>query len=120
MAKTIIHIIGTILFLIGALGFISNSLIGTDALFASDAAHNAVHLVLGALLFAAAWWSKDTLFWLTVVGTILLLLGVIGLVTVPKLGGELLGILYTNGPYNWFHIIAGVVIVTAGLHGRRT
>ena len=53
MFRAPIAVLGVILILLGLLGFVSNPLIGTDALFATNAATNWLHVVAGALLFYA-------------------------------------------------------------------
>ena len=111
---------GILLLLLGLLGFISNPLIGVHALFAADAAHNVLHLVLGIILLSAALWSRiHVFFWLKAVGTLLGLLGLVGLLTLPSTGGALLGIVYTNGAYNWFHLVLGVAMVIIGVYEKR-
>jgi hypothetical protein len=119
MAKTLTVIFGIILVLLGLLGFTSNSLIGANAYFAADTMHNIIHIVLGAILLVVAFWSSEKCaFWLKVIGAVVFLLGLIGLLTVPASGGSLLGIAYTNGASDWFHLVLGVVIFAAGLYGK--
>lgn len=118
MAKTLTVIFGVILVLLGCLGFTSNSLIGANALFAADTMHNIIHLVLGGVLLAVAFWvGENSVFWLKVIGAVVFLLGLIGLLTVPSTGGSLLGIAYTNGASDWFHLVFGVVVFAAGMYG---
>lgn len=119
MAKTLSIIFGIILVLLGLLGFVSNPLIGSGALFAADAMHNVIHLILGAILLSVAVWSAASAArWLKIIGTITFLLGFIGLLTVPATGGMLLGIAATNGASDWFHLVAGIVLFVASLYGR--
>ena len=119
MAKTLTIIFGVILVLLGFLGFTSNSLIGADALFVTDSVHNLIHLILGGILLAAAFWaSESAMLWLKLIGIILFLLGLIGILTVPSIGGILLGIASTNGASNWFNLIAGGVLFVAGKYGK--
>lgn len=119
MAKTLTVIFGVILVLLGALGFVSNPLIGANALFAADTAHNIVHIILGAiLLLVAFWYGERSELWLKIIGAVTFLLGLIGLMTVPSTGGSLLGIAYTNGASNWFHLVAGAVVFVALVYGR--
>jgi hypothetical protein len=118
MSKTLAIILGVILVLLGLLGFISNPLIGANALFAADGVHNLIHIVLGAvLLIVAVWSSMDSVLWLKIVGAVVFLLGLIGIFTVPSEGGMLIGIAYTNSASNWLHLIAGIVIFIAGIYG---
>jgi len=119
MTKTFAIIIGAILVLLGILGFISNPLIGANALFATDGVHNLIHIVFGAILLIVAFWSsRDSVLWLKIIGSVVFLLGLIGILTVPSIGGMLLGIAYTNGASNWMHLIAGIVIFVAGMYGK--
>ena len=105
--------------LLGVLGFVSNPLIGANALFAADAAHNIIHIILGAILLVVAFWSSgNSELWLKIVAVATFLLGLIGLLTVPATGGSLLGIAYTNGATDWFHLIAGAVIFAALIYGK--
>ncbi len=119
MAKTLTVIFGVILVLLGALGFVSNPLIGANALFAADAMHNIVHIIMGAvLLLVAFWYGGRSELWLKIIGAVIFLLGLIGLMTVPSTGGSLLGLAYTNGASNWFHLVAGVFVFVALIYGR--
>lgn len=119
MVKILTLILGTILTLLGIFGFTSNSLIGMNAPFVADTAHNILHIVLGAILLVVAFWSsKNCVLWLKIIGAATFLLGLIGVLTIPSTGGELLGVVTTNGASNWFNLIAGVVIFIAGIYGK--
>ena len=119
MAKTLTLIFGVILMLLGLLGFISNPLIGANALFVADGAHNLIHIILGAILLAVAFWSSESsVLWLKLIGVITFLLGLIGVLTVPAIGGTLLGIAGTNGASNWLNLVAGALIFAAGKYGK--
>jgi len=121
MAKTFTIIFGSILVLLGLLGFTSNALIGANAYFVADAVHNVIHILLGGILLTVAFRSSDNpVFWLKVIGAITFLLGLIGILTVPSAGGSLLSIAATNGASDWFHLIFGVVIFATGIYGRDT
>ena len=58
MAKTTALILSIIFVLLGLLGFVSNPLIGTLGIFQSNGAENWLHIIFGAMLFAAAYWGK--------------------------------------------------------------
>lgn len=119
MAKTLAIILGIILALIGLLGFTSNPLVGANALFAADAMLDSIYIILGAILLVVAFWaSENSRVWLKTIGAILFLLGLIGLFTIPAVGGMLLGITYTNGASNWLNLVAGAVVFIAGVYGR--
>ncbi|MCX6787339.1 MAG: DUF4383 domain-containing protein [Candidatus Kaiserbacteria bacterium] len=119
MAKTLTIIIGVILTLLGLFGFVSNPFIGINAPFAADAAHNIIHIILGAILLVVVFWSsKNAVLWLKIIGAITFLFGLIGVLTVPSTGGTLLGIAATNGASDWLNLIAGIVIFIAGMYGK--
>ncbi|MFA6414943.1 MAG: DUF4383 domain-containing protein [Candidatus Paceibacterota bacterium] len=119
MVKTLAVIGGVILLLLGILGFVSNPLIGANALFAADAAHNVIHILLGAILLSVVFWAGESSeLWLKIIGAVLFLIGLIGLLTVPSTGSTLLGIAYTNGASDWFHLIAGIVVFVALLYTK--
>lgn len=121
MAKTFTIIFGSILVVLGFLGFTSNALIGANAYFVADAMHNVIHILLGGILLIVAFRSSgNSIFWLKVIGAIIFLLGLIGVLTVPSAGGSLLSIAATNGGSDWFHLIFGVVIFAAGIYGKDT
>lgn len=116
MAKTLAIIFGIILVVLGLLGFTSNPLVGPSALIGANSVLNLVHIILGAILLVVAFWSeKDSGLWLTVVGIIILVIGIIGILTVPSSGGLLLGLAYTNGMTHWLDIISGIIIALIGL-----
>ncbi len=110
--KTPFTILGAIFVLLGLLGFVSNPLIGTDALFAADALHNLIHLLFGAAFLAIAAWSRNrTALWLKLVGGALFLFGLAGILS----GGELVGAIATNGYSDWFHLIVGAIVFASAL-----
>lgn len=51
-------ILGVILVLLGLFGFTSNSLIGENALFVANSASNWLHLITGAAIIAAGFYSR--------------------------------------------------------------
>lgn len=119
MAKTLTTIVGLILVLLGLFGFTSNSLVGSNALFVSDATHNWIHLILGAILLYAVFWGANRCdSWVKWSGALLFLLGLVGLFTVSSSGGMLLGIAATNGASNWLNLIAGALIFFGGKKDR--
>jgi len=106
MSKTFSIILGSILALIGLLGFVSNPLIGSNAIFVTNAAYNITHLIFGAvLLIVAFWFNRNSGLWLKVIGVLMFLLGIVGIV-------------YSGTASNWMHIIAGIVIFIAGVYGK--
>lgn len=119
MEKTTTAIFGVILTLLGVLGFVSNPLIGANALFVADAMHNVIHIVLGVTLLVAAFRAgRYNSFWLKGTGFVLFLLGLVGILLVPSAGGLLFGIAMTNGSTDWFHLVAGIVIFIGSVYGK--
>lgn len=119
MAKTLATIFGVILVLLGLLGFVSNPLIGVNALFAADAVHNLIHIILGAILLIVAFWAESgSMLWLKIIGVVTFLLGLIGIFSVPSSGGLLLGIAWTNGAANWLHLVIGIIIFAGAYWGK--
>ncbi|OGG78369.1 hypothetical protein A3A36_01365 [Candidatus Kaiserbacteria bacterium RIFCSPLOWO2_01_FULL_52_12b] len=119
MMKTSTIIFGVILVLLGFLGFVSNPLIGADALFVADAVHNFIHIVFGVILLAIAFWVKEKpLLWLKSIGAIVFLSGLIDIFFASSTGGSLFGIAYTNRYSDWLHLIAGLAILSVGIYGR--
>ena len=112
-SKTLSIITGIIFLAVGFLGFTSNSIIGSgNALFHTDALHNAVHIVSGIffILFALAMPASVSVF-MKIFGIVYLLLGVLGFVVFGMDGeGRLLGFLHVNTADNYLHIGLGLLI----------
>lgn len=118
MAKTLAVIFGIILVLLGLLGFVSNPLIGSGALFATDAVLNVLNLILGVILLVVAFYrSGASALWLKILGAVIFLWGLIGILTVPASGGVVLGVAAVNGATNWLDLIFGVIIFITGMYG---
>jgi len=114
MVRTFSIIFGTIFALLGFSGFVSNPLVGANALFAAGAVYNAMHLVFAAVLFAATFRrGGDAELALRIIGAVTFLLGFIGLLSIPSSGGSLFAVAYTNGAMNWFHIVVGIAVFFA-------
>lgn len=114
MAKTLAIIFGLVFVLVGILGFVGNPLVGTGALFEADTAHNLVHLILGLVLLAVAFWAAaQSALWLKIVGALYLIIAVLGFLLTPSMG-TLLGLVEVNAADNWLHLVLGIVLVAAG------
>jgi len=121
-SKTASIIIGLAFLGVGALGFVSNPLIGHHAIFHADTTHNMVHIVSGSLfiLIALAMPPNAGMF-CKIFGVVYLLLGVGGLLQFGMAGmGELLGFLHVNGADNLLHIALGLIIFLAGTLRSKT
>ena len=118
MAKTLALIFGAILVLVGLLGFVGNPLVGANALFEADAAHNILHILIGLILLGIAlWYPASSALWLKIVGVVYLLLAIIGFLTVSGMG-QLLGLIGVNDADNWLHLVLGIVVLLAGIYAR--
>lgn len=98
------------------LAYVPNPLLGPDALFVTNGAHNAVHL-LTAVGFAAVALAgvRASVTFMKAFGTVYFLVGVLGWVT---LGGEpeghLLGLVHINSMDNVLHMGLAATILVAG------
>jgi hypothetical protein len=114
MAKTLAIVFGIVFVLVGLLGFVSNPLVGMGAIFATNALHNLVHLVIGLILLAVAFWSPmASSLWLKIMGVVYLVVALLGFLLVSGTG-DLLGLVTINGADNWLHVVLGVVLLAAG------
>lgn len=116
MAKTWAMIFGWIFVVIGVLGFIPNPIVGEGALFHTDAMHDVIHLIFGAILLWAAYRapekSRPAMKWL---GIVYLVLAVLGFLMIGNTGvGSLLGLAEINGADNWLHVVLGVALIAIG------
>jgi len=117
-SKTAAIIIGLLFLAVGALGFVSNPIVGESetAIFHADKVHNIVHLVSGFLfLLVALAMPANIGAFCKLFGIIYFGLGVYGLIKFGTEGmGELLGFLHVNGADNFLHIGLGIIIFIAG------
>jgi hypothetical protein len=106
----------------GILGFVPNPLVGHDALFMTNTAHNLVHLftAVGFAVVALMGPKASTRFMLAF-GPLYALVGLIGLVALGSASeGYLLGVVYINFLDNFLHIGLGIIIGAAGLYALST
>ncbi|MGE5541150.1 MAG: DUF4383 domain-containing protein [Bacillota bacterium] len=117
MAKTLAIVFGIVLVIVGVLGFVPNTLVGAGDTFATNLAHDLVHLVTGIILLAVAFMaSGKSGLWLKILGVVYLVLAVVGFVLAPN-GGILFG-LNVNPADHLLHIVLGVVFLVAGFVGK--
>ena len=116
--KTAAILIGLVFLVVGALGFISNPIVGESdtAIFQADKVHNLVHIVSGVLFLLVAMSAPSaTGGFLKLFGIVYLGLGIWGLVTIGDASmTTLLGFLHVNANDNYLHIGLGAVIFLAG------
>lgn len=115
MAKKITVVLGLVFLVVGILGFISNPLVGEDALFHTDTIHNIVHIVTG-LVFLIVSASPSAPSVLKIFGVIYLLVSVLGFLSGT---GKVLGFLSVNSADNWLHLVLGIVILIAGFKASK-
>ena len=98
------------------MGFIPNPLVGEDALFITNTAHNLVHLAT-AIGFAivARMGERASIRFMQVFGIVYMLTGVIGFVLLGSASeGRLLHIIHINWLDNFLHVGLGIAIAVAG------
>lgn len=104
------------------LGFIPNPLVGSDALFVTNTAHNLVHLAT-AIGFAvvALLGQRASIRFMQAFGAIYLLTGVLGFMMLgSQAEGHLLHIVHINWLDNFLHVGFGIVIAAAGWVSQKT
>jgi hypothetical protein len=105
----------------GILGFVPNPLVGPDALFMTNMAHNLVHLftAVGFTVVALMGHQASTRFMLAF-GPVYALVGLIGFIALGSASeGYLLGVVHINFLDNVLHIGLGIIIGAAGLYALR-
>lgn len=116
--KTAAIVIGLAFLAVGALGFVSNPIVGSsaDAIFHADQTHNIVHLASGALFLLIALAAPGSAAgFLKLFGIVYLGLGIYGMATMgDEATKKLLGFLHVNKADNYLHIGLGIVIFLAG------
>ncbi|MBV8695574.1 MAG: DUF4383 domain-containing protein [Chloroflexi bacterium] len=114
--QRLVTLVGGIIFiLIGILGFFpvftpGGALLG---LFAVNAVHNIVHLLLGIIALIAVYLGMSQLY-NKVIGIVYLLLAIIGFILLPVGPGLLLGIVAINLADNFLHLVLGIVLAGVG------
>jgi hypothetical protein len=97
-------------------GFLPNPLVGEDALFVTNTAHNLVHLFTAvAFGLVATFGDRASTLFMRVFGVVYLGVGVLGFVVLgaaPE--GHLLGIVHINRLDNFLHVGLGLGILAAG------
>lgn len=97
---------------VGLLGFIPNPIVGSDALFATNAVHNVVHLLSGVLALFAGYSSEDYSKTYNVgFGAVYALVTLLGFIGV----GFVADLLALNTADNVLHLLITVSLLVAGL-----
>lgn len=98
------------------MGFVPNPLVGENALFVTNTAHNLVHLAT-AIGFAvvALVGERASIRFMQAFGVIYMLTGVIGFVMLGSASeGHLLHVIHINWLDNFLHVGLGIAIAIAG------
>jgi hypothetical protein len=107
MAKKFAMVFGWIFVVLGVLGFFDNPIVGFNALFHADMAHNVVHLLSGAVLLWAAYGAPaKSAMVLKIFAIVYLLVALVGFFTDS---GSVLGLFEVNGADNWLHLALAIL-----------
>jgi|SaaInlStandDraft_2_1057019.scaffolds.fasta_scaffold95272_3 hypothetical protein len=101
----------------GVVGFIPNPIVGTDAFFVTNAAHNLVHIVTAVgFIIVASMGNTASIKFMLGFGVVYVLVGVIGFfVTMGSGEGMLLGFIHINSLDNFLHLSLGAGIFISGI-----
>ena len=102
------------------MGFVPNPLVGEDALFVTNTAHNLVHLATAiGFVIVALLGEKASIRFMQAFGVIYMLTGVIGLVMLGSAAeGHLFHIIHINWLDNFLHVGLGIAIAAAGWYSQ--
>ena len=118
MSKKLAVIFGVIFVIVGVLGFVSNPIVGrpiTNALFATDALHDIIHIFVGVILIIAGSKSAGAARKaLNVFGIVYLILALDGF-----LQTSLLGFITANTADTYLHLVLGIVLLAVGMSGEK-
>jgi len=109
-------VIGVVFLVAGIFGFIPGVTMDGEYLFgifAVDAVHNLIHLLVGALGVAAYYWDWSRLY-CQVLGVFLLLIGIMGFIPALVFDEKLLGIFAVNPADNVLYLVVGAVAAYLG------
>src|SRR5712664_998598 len=113
--KTVALVVGIVFVLVGILGFIPALVPGGALLgiFAVNALHSIVHLLVGILGVAAAYTGLPRLY-NRVIGIVYLALAVLGFIPVLIINGALLSLVSINLADNLLHLVVGAALTYVG------
>lgn len=116
MTRTFALVIGLLFLVMGILGFVPGVTMEGEYLFgifAVDAVHSLVYMLVGALGVAAYYWDRSRLY-CRVLGVFLLLIGIMGFIPALVFDEKLLGIFAVNLADNVLHLVVGAVAAYLG------
>lgn len=128
MTRTFALVVGVAFLVAGILGFVPAFRFGSEdyllGIFAVDAVHNVIHLLVGVLGIAAYYWERYARLYCQVLGVAYLLVGILGFVPALLFGDNmLLGLFHVNLADNLLHLVVGALAAYLGFapqfSGRR-
>ncbi len=120
-AVTVAWILAALFLGTAVLGFVPNPLLGENAFFVTNTAHDLVHLASAiGFVIVAILGEKASIWFMQAFGIFHVLIGLIGLMTLnSQTEGYLFNIIHINSFDNFLHLGSGILIVTAGWIFRR-
>lgn len=107
MAKKLSRIFGVVFLVVAVLGYVqSGNVLG---IFATNGAHDLVHLAAGVFLIVFAGAAA-----LRVFGVVYLVVAALGFAFGP---GDLFALIHVNAADNWLHLVLGIVLLVASRKG---
>lgn len=118
MTRTFALVIGIVFLVVGILGFIPGVTTGGGefllGIFAVDAVHNLIHLLVGVLGIAAYYWARYARLYCQVLGVVYLAVGILGFIPALVFSEKLLGIFAVNIADNLLHLVVGAAAAYLG------
>jgi hypothetical protein len=111
-ARNAAILFGVVFLLVGALGFVSNPIVGPTGIFATNPLHNIVHLVSGLVLLAGAFAGLGSSLALKIIGVVYGLVAICGFFMVGA-DGMMMGVA-VNEADKWLHVVLALAILAAG------
>ncbi len=119
MATRLAYVFGVLLVILGALGFLANSLMGPNTYFALGIVHSIIFIALGVYLLLSRRNAAAADNALLVSGVIFLILAAAGFAMFGEVGGgRLLGLIHVHGEHNWLHLTLAMILILLGLAAR--
>ena len=110
-ARNAAILFGFAFLLVGALGYVSNPIVGPGGIFMTNALHNIVHIASGVLLLAGAFLGLGSSTALKIVGAIYGLVAICGFFM--AMDGQMFG-LAINEADKWLHVGLAAALLAAG------
>lgn len=103
------------------MGFVPNPLVGENALFVTNTAHNLVHLATAiGFVVVALLGAKASIRFMQAFGIVYMLTGVVGFVMLgSEVEGHLFHVIHINWLDNFLHVGLGIAIAAAGWCSQR-